>query len=95
LEEEMGVTGIEILPLLTFKMNYGINDNEISRLFEGIVDPENVRFDPIEIEEIGYFSVDEIREMMKEGKVEFCGWFIEILNWYLGNPSKLSMVLPG
>jgi isopentenyldiphosphate isomerase len=90
--EEMGVTGVEIKPLVTFRMNYGVNDNEISRLFEGIVDPKKVKFDPVEIEEIEYFSVDEIREMMKAGKVQFCGWFIEILNWYLGNPSKLSVL---
>jgi isopentenyl-diphosphate delta-isomerase len=92
MKEEMGVTGVEINPLVTFRMNYGINDNEISRIFEGIVDPEKVKFDPVEIEEIGYFSVAEIREMMKKGKVKFCGWFIEILNWHLGEPSKLSIL---
>ena len=92
MKEEMGVTGIEISPLVTFRMNYGLNDNEISRLFEGIVDPKKVKFDSVEIEDIGYFSIDEIREMMQAGKVNFCGWFIEILNWYLGNPSKLSVL---
>jgi isopentenyldiphosphate isomerase len=69
-----------------------LNDNEISRLFEGTVDPAQVKFDPVEIEEIGYFSIDEIKGMMKEGNAKFCGWFIEILNWYLGNPSKLSFL---
>ena len=92
MKEEMGVTGIEINPLVTFRMNYGLNDNEISRLFEGIVDPNKVEFDPVEIEEIGYFSIDEITVMIKEGKVKFCGWFIEILNWYIGSPSKLSVL---
>ncbi|MBI5963512.1 MAG: NUDIX domain-containing protein [Chloroflexi bacterium] len=89
MREEMGVTGVEIHPLITFRMNYGLNDNEISRLFEGVVDPEKVEFDPVEIEEVGYYEVDEIREMMKAGKVNFCSWFIEILNWYVGNPAKL------
>lgn len=92
MKEELGVTEIEITPLVTFKMNYGINDNEISRLFEGVVDPEKVKFDPQEIEEVGYFTVNEIREMMDAGKVNFCGWFIEILNWRIGNPSKLSVI---
>lgn len=92
MKEEMGVTGIKISPLVTFRINYGPNDNEISRLFEGIVDPKKVIFDPIEIEEIGYFSLDDIHEMMQAGKVNFCGWFIEILNWHLGNPSKLSVL---
>lgn len=92
MKEEMGVTEIEIKPLVTFKMNYGINDNEISRLYEGIVDPEYVEFDPVEIEEVKYYSIDEIREMMEEDRIKFCGWFIEILNWYAGNPSKLSVL---
>ena len=43
MKEEMGVDGIEIDPLVTFRMNYGINDNEISRLFKGIVDPESLQ----------------------------------------------------
>jgi isopentenyldiphosphate isomerase len=92
MKEEMGVTGIEINPLVTFSMNYGLNDNEISRLFEGTVDTDKVKFDPVEIEEIGYFSIDEIRKMMEEGSFKFCRWFIEILNWYVGNPSKLSVL---
>jgi len=92
LKEEMGADGVEIKPLVKFKMNYGINDNEISTLYEGIVNPEKMEFDPVEIEEINYFSVDELQEMMREGKVKFCSWFIEILNWYLGNPSKLSVL---
>jgi isopentenyldiphosphate isomerase len=74
-------------------MNYGINDNEISRLFKGIVDPETVKFDPVEIEEINYYSVDELQGMIKAGDLKFCGWFIEILNWYVGNPSKLSVLI--
>ena len=92
MKEEMGVDGIEIEPLVTFRMNYGINDNEISRLFKGIVDPETVNFDPVEIEEINYYSVNELQEMIKDGDPKFCSWFIEILNWYAGNPSKLSVL---
>jgi isopentenyl-diphosphate delta-isomerase len=92
MKEELGVIGVEINPLVTFRMNYGINDNEISRIFKGIVDPEKVKFDPVEIEEIRYFSVEEIRDMMKKDRVKFCGWFIEILNWHLGEPSKLLIL---
>ena len=63
-------------------MNYGLNDNEISRLYEGIVEPEKVKFDPVEIEEIGYYSMDELQTMMSDEKIKFCGWFVQILNWY-------------
>ena len=90
MKEEMGVDGIEIKELVKFRMNYGTNDNEISTVYEGIVDPAAVKFDPIEIEEINYYSVDELQEMIESGNVKFCGWFVELLNWYLEKPAKMS-----
>ncbi|MBI5354286.1 MAG: NUDIX domain-containing protein [Chloroflexi bacterium] len=93
MKEELGITGVEIEPLVTFRMNYGINDNEISRLFKGIVDPQKAIFDPVEIEEIAYYTIHEISEMMNEGKIKFCGWFREILNWYLEKNSKLFVLV--
>lgn len=92
MKEEMGVDGIEIKPLVKFRMNYGINDNEISTLYEGVVDPARVKFDPVEIEEIYYFSLDELREMVNTGSVQFCGWFVELLNWQTGKPTKMNFV---
>src|SRR3990172_2844418 len=47
LQEELGVKGIEIQPLVKFKMNYGPNDNEISALYQGEVEPALVKFDPV------------------------------------------------
>ena len=91
MKEELGVTGIEIHPLVTFRMNYGFNDNEISTLYEGVLDPDKVIFDPVEIEDVGYYSINELKEMMKEGNLKFCGWFVEILNWYLGKPAKMTL----
>jgi isopentenyldiphosphate isomerase len=88
----MGVDGIEVNLLVKFRMNYGVNDNEISALYEGMVNPDKVKFDPVEIEEINYFSVDELQIMVKEGNVKFCGWFVELLNWYLGNLSKMIVL---
>jgi isopentenyl-diphosphate Delta-isomerase len=92
MQEEMGVDGIDIKALVKFRMNYGINDNEISTLYEGVVDPNNIKFDPIEIEGVNYYSLDELQEMIKEDKVKFCGWFIELLNWYSGKPGKMSFI---
>ena len=89
--EEMGVDGIEIKPLVKFRMNYGVNDNEISTLYEGMVDPSRVKFDPIEIEEINYYSVDELQEMIEGGNVKFCGWFVELLNWNFGKPTRMNL----
>jgi len=91
MKEEMGVDGIEIKSLVRFRMNYGVNDNEISTLYKGVVSPNKVKFDPIEIEEVNYYSVDELQKMIKDGDVKFCGWFVELLNWYLGKPAKMSL----
>jgi len=91
LKEEMGMDEIEVKALIRFRMNYGVNDNEISTLYEGVVEPDKVRFDPIEIEEVNYYSVDELQEMIKAGDVKFCGWFVELLNWYLGKPTKMRL----
>ncbi|CAG1016672.1 isopentenyl-diphosphate Delta-isomerase [Anaerolineales bacterium] len=91
MKEEMGVEGIAVKPLVKFRMNYGPNDNEISMLYEGTVDPGKVKFDPVEIESIHYFSLDELWSMVNEGEVEFCGWFVELLNWYEGKPSKMIL----
>jgi len=92
MKEELGVTGIEIHPLVTFRMNYGFNDNEISTLYEGVIDPDKVIFDPVEIEEVGYYSISELKEMIKEGNLKFCGWFVEILNWYSKKPANLKVL---
>ena len=91
MKEEMGVDGIEIKPLVRFRMNYGINDNEISTLYEGVVEPDKVKFDSVEIEEINYYNLDELQEMIKAGNIKFCVWFVELLNWYLGKPAKMNL----
>jgi len=90
--EEMGVDGIALKPIIKFKMNYGPNDNEISVLFKGPVDPAIVEYDPSEIETIFYYSLDEVNGMINTDKSRFCGWFVEILNWYHGKPAKLRVL---
>jgi isopentenyldiphosphate isomerase len=90
MKEEMGVEGIKIKPLVKFRMNYGPNDNEISTLYEGTVDPLTVKFDPGEIEEIYYYSLDELQNMANGGDIQFCNWFVELLRWYAGKPSQMK-----
>jgi isopentenyl-diphosphate delta-isomerase len=92
MQEELGVEAIELKPLVTFRMNYGPNDNEISTTYEGMVDPRAVRFDPVEIESVGSYSIAELTRMIDENEIRFCGWFVEILNWYLKRPSQLKVL---
>ena len=88
----MGVTGIDIQPLVTFRMNYGPNDNEISRMYHGMVDPEKVKFDPVEIEKIDYLTSRRLLEMTSEGKEIFCRWFEQMIQWSLGKDSNLQIL---
>ena len=41
-------------------MFYGVNDVEISLLYERRVDPALVQFDPVEVDDIAYYSLDEL-----------------------------------
>ncbi len=91
LKEEMGVEGIELKELAKFRMNYGINDNEISVLYEGIVDPAQVQFDPVEIESLQYLGMDELKEILNTESEKLCGWFIELLNLYLHGKGKMEV----
>ncbi len=92
MKEEMGVEGIDLKALVTIKMEYGPNDNEISRIYEGRVSPEQVRFDPVEISEVMYMSLDEIKAGIVNEEGKYCGWFVEIMNWYFQKPTKLTVL---
>ena len=90
--EEMGVEGIDIKPLVKFKMKYGPNDNEISELYQGLVDPDSVNFDPVEIERIDYYSLHELQKFVKNKEFVISYWFEQIIQWYLDNPSALEVL---
>lgn len=92
LKEEMGVEGIEVQPLGKIQMEYGLNDNEISVIYQGRVDPKQVRFDAAEIAEVKYMSLDEIREGIIREKEIYCGWFVELMNWYFGKSTRLKVM---
>lgn len=91
-KEEMGVEGVTLKPLVRFRMNYGPNDNEISALFKGTVDPTAVRFDPLEVESVEYFDIPDLAKKMQEDSEKFCVWFVQIMNWYLDKPSELQVL---
>jgi 16S rRNA (adenine1518-N6/adenine1519-N6)-dimethyltransferase len=92
LAEEMGVQDANIHGLIKFKMNYGPNDNEICQLYEGRVDPSRLRFDPVEVERIDCYSLDELDELIRDGQVAFSGWFVQLINWYLDRPSEVQVL---
>jgi len=92
LEEEMGLDEVAIHPLIKFKMNYGPNDNEISTLYQGEVDPVKVKFDPIEVDWVGYYSLTELEEFLSQEAFIFSYWFEQIIRWYLSEESAMEVL---
>lgn len=92
LREEMGIDHAGLEKIAKFKLKYGPNDNEISVLYAIHMQNPQITFDPEEISEVFYLSMDEIRRQMKEKPHLFCGWFVQILNWYFGEASDLIIL---
>jgi isopentenyldiphosphate isomerase len=90
--EELGIHGVCTEALIKFKMVYGPNDFEICQLYEGSVDTTLVRFDPLEVEEIAYYRLGELEALMQSGEAAFSSWFVQLINWYLGKPSRLEVL---
>ncbi len=91
-QEELGLSGLNLEPVLTFRLHYGPGDNKISTLFQSVVDPAEIRFDPDEIQAVAFQSLEELTTMMTNQPQEFCGWFVEIIRWYVGRPSNLVIL---
>ena len=92
LAEELGIHGLRIHPLLKFKMNYGPNDDQICQLYEGRVDPALVRFDPLEVEEITCRSLADMEGLLHSGDASICGWFVQLLTWYMGGSGEMKIL---
>ncbi len=92
MQEEMGVEGLDVKPLVKFKMNYGPNDNEISELYRGVINPADVKFDPVEVERIDYYELAALQNLMENEAVKFSYWFGQILRWYSGKSSALEVL---
>jgi isopentenyl-diphosphate delta-isomerase type 1 len=92
LKEELGIENVELRQLVKFKMNYGINDNEISVIYEGKIESQQINFDRVEIEEIFYMNMDEIKEKTQTDKSLFCNWFVQMMNWYFEKETRLTVL---
>jgi isopentenyldiphosphate isomerase len=93
LAEELGIRHANIHALIKFKMDYGPNDREICRLYEGTVDPTLVHYDPLEVEWTACYSLIELEALIRNGKVAFSSWFVQLIHWYLGRSSELQVLI--
>jgi isopentenyldiphosphate isomerase len=92
LREELGLIGVNLQPLVRFRLVYGLNDHETSVLFKGNVDPAMVRFDTEEIEQVACFPLDQLVEQMESGEMPFCGWFVQLMHWYTRGSSEIQVL---
>lgn len=92
MKEELGIENIELKQLVKFRMNYGINDNEISVIYEAKIESQQIDFDKTEIAEVFYLSKDEIKEKTQNEKILFCDWFVQMMNWYFERETKLMVM---
>lgn len=90
MKEEMGVEGIALTRRGKIQMEYGRNDHEISEIYEGRLNGSSVQFDPVEIAEVRFMSLDAIRRGISEDGEEYCYWFVELMKWYFGQPANLK-----
>ena len=92
LQEELGISQVQIKELVKFKMEYGTNDFEICLLYEGYIDPTLIRFDPIEVEGIVYYTRAELEALIESDAEGFSAWFVQLLRWYVDKPSELDVI---
>jgi isopentenyl-diphosphate delta-isomerase type 1 len=92
LREELGVKGIALQPLVKFKLNYGQNDNEISVVYKGCASSPEIFPDPDEIDSVLWLSMDELKNLMEMQNPKFSAWFLEIMQWYWGKSTVLTVL---
>ena len=59
---------------------------------KGSVNPALVHFDPLEVEGVACYSLDELEMLIQAAKVVFSGWFIQLIRWYAGKPSEVQAI---
>ena len=91
MQEEIGVTGVTLTPVLDFSNSNSPTDHETNRLFQGIIDPTQVHFDTIEVARVDYYTLEELEVLMARG-VQFSRWFEQLLKWRLGKPYELKIL---
>ena len=94
LRKELGITDAKLKKLLKFRMNYGLNDNMISELYECQYDGP-FRIDKHETQCLEILSLQEIKKMLAKDEEKFAPWTKEILKWYLKLPSKVEPLFTG
>jgi len=75
------VTELRSVHIQKFEYNDGKTiDNELVKFYKTVYDGE-IKIDPNEVAEGRFFTVDEIKQMVKENPDQFSPWFLEEWEW--------------
>lgn len=92
LEEELGITGVDLIKLLHCRANYGDEGNVISMIFTCVTDNVPVNIDKNEVSRCEFFKESTVKAMLIENESAFAVWTAEQLKWKLGMPNKLELI---
>lgn len=93
LREELGIEGVSLTRLVQFKMNYGPNDNEFSEIYEGVLDGITITMDPREVDEIDFYTIPELEEIIEREEPSIAPWFIQLIRWHTGKPTEMEVIM--
>lgn len=93
LSEELGITIVELQPVIKFRLKYGETDNMISQLYEGNVEAGMIQMNISELENIYFFNLDHLLQMIDQDEDTFSQWFKQLLLWNSGRPSDLEIIV--
>ena len=92
LREELGLGPITLTRLVHFKLDYGPNDNMVNELYQGKLTPQQIKADHSEVESIHFEDLAKLEDLLVSGEVEFSRWFGQLLYWYLGRRSEITVL---
>lgn len=92
LSEELGIESSNLKRLAKVKMNYGPQDNMISKVFfaKDSLNPQKINEE--EVAEIGYFSKEELDSNTRNNPNKFTRYFLEFYKWHRRRDSDIKII---
>ena len=92
LYEELGLRLDTLERIIRLRLEYGEYDNMISVLYKGKCEANTFSEEILASSSIRQFSPNQIKLMLTEKPQEFSKWAREILKWYFGLKTEISVL---
>ncbi len=91
-KEELGIENNELKELAKIEVRLpeakGAKDLMINKFYEARLDGEILNMHVSEKKGIEYFTLDEIKNAIKNKTMDFAPWFLKCFDWYLKNAAE-------